>query len=82
MISIRTAERPGAGRPTEDRIFTTENAVIVLDGAAQPEHAIRDGGWLADTLVVLCHFRVVDDDRCDLILVLSSNGYRCCTTSR
>ncbi|WFE62414.1 protein phosphatase 2C domain-containing protein [Micromonospora sp. WMMD714] len=45
---VVTAERPGRDRPTEDRIFTTSNAVIVLDGASQPEASTRDGGWLAE----------------------------------
>ncbi|WP_329014980.1 protein phosphatase 2C domain-containing protein [Micromonospora rifamycinica] len=45
---VVTAERPGRNRPTEDRIFTTSNAVIVLDGASQPEAGTRDGGWLAE----------------------------------
>jgi hypothetical protein len=47
---VRTAERRGPDRPSEDRIFTTDNAVIVLDGASQPHSGGRDGGWYADTL--------------------------------
>ncbi len=50
-VTVRTAERPRPDRPSEDRIFTTTNAVIVLDGASQPDGGgHRDGGWLADTL--------------------------------
>ncbi|WFE94873.1 protein phosphatase 2C domain-containing protein [Micromonospora sp. WMMD987] len=45
---VVTAERPGRNRPTEDRVFTTSNAVIVLDGASQPEASTRDGGWIAE----------------------------------
>lgn len=45
---VASAERPGRSRPTEDRIFTTPNAVIVLDGASQPWASSRDGGWLAE----------------------------------
>ncbi|MGW0506647.1 protein phosphatase 2C domain-containing protein [Micromonospora sp. NPDC003241] len=44
---VVTAERAGRDRPTEDRIFTTPNAVIVLDGASQPGDHRHDGGWLA-----------------------------------
>lgn len=48
---VRTACRPGtAQRPTEDRIFLTANAVVLLDGASQPEPGARDGGWYADVL--------------------------------
>lgn len=50
-VTIRTAERPGSpDKPSEDRIFTTDNAVIVLDGASQPEQTERNGGWLAEQL--------------------------------
>jgi serine/threonine protein phosphatase PrpC len=37
-------------RPTEDRIFTTANAVIILDGASEPDPTDRNGGWYAETL--------------------------------
>ena len=47
---VRTADRPGRNRPTEDRIFRTDNAVILLDGASQPDASDLDGGWYADTL--------------------------------
>lgn len=51
LATVRWAERPGSpGRPTEDRLFTTSTAVVVLDGASQPDPAERDGGWLAGTL--------------------------------
>lgn len=51
VVAVRSAQRPGSEtRPTEDRIFTTDNAVIVLDGASQPEATARNGGWLADRL--------------------------------
>lgn len=50
-LIVRTAERPGSpDRPSEDRIFTTPNAVIVLDGATQAIPLERDGGWIADQL--------------------------------
>ncbi|BCJ60136.1 protein phosphatase 2C domain-containing protein [Micromonospora endophytica] len=50
LATIRTAERPRPDRPSEDRVFATANAVVVLDGASQPEASERNGGWLADTL--------------------------------
>lgn len=34
----------------EDRIFTAPTAVIVLDGATQPDSSDHDGGWLAETI--------------------------------
>lgn len=50
-LIVRTAERPGSpDRPSEDRIFTAPNAVIVLDGATQAIPLERDGGWIADEL--------------------------------
>lgn len=50
LATTRTAERATPGRLSEDRIFTTTNAVVVLDGASQPDASERNGGWLADTL--------------------------------
>src|SRR5690606_34671625 len=50
VMSVRTAERPGTAGPTEDRIFGTSDAVVVLDGATQPEPGGRTGGWLAEAL--------------------------------
>ncbi len=50
-LIIRTAELPGdPNRPSEDRIFTTPNAAIVLDGASQYFPLERSGGWIADEL--------------------------------
>lgn len=51
VARVRTAGRPGTDdHPSQDRVFTTPNAVIVLDGASQPNPDEHDGGWLADTL--------------------------------
>ena len=48
-IAVRTAERPGRpDRPSEDRIFQTANAVVILDGATQAFTLERSGGWIAD----------------------------------
>jgi hypothetical protein len=50
-LTVRTAQRRGSTtRPSEDRIFQTDNAVIVLDGATQPIPLERSGGWYADQL--------------------------------
>ncbi len=50
-LTVRTGRRPGASdRPSEDRIYTTPNAVIVLDGATQSQPLQRTGGWIADQL--------------------------------
>lgn len=49
-VAVRTAERSGPDRPSEDRVFTSPHAVVVLDGASQPEAAERDGGWIAEIL--------------------------------
>jgi hypothetical protein len=50
VVPILCAERGNGTRPTEDRIFTTDRAVIVLDGASQPDPTPLDGGWLAEQL--------------------------------
>ena len=47
-LTVRTAERPGGSHPSEDRIFQTDNAVIVLDGATQALALERTGGWIAE----------------------------------
>jgi hypothetical protein len=48
-VCVTTAERPGRGS-SEDRIFQTANAAIVLDGASEPDTEGFDGGWMAETL--------------------------------
>jgi hypothetical protein len=48
-ITVRSAERPGRpDRPSEDRIFQTNNAVVILDGATQAFTLERSGAWIAD----------------------------------
>jgi hypothetical protein len=66
---VRTAERAGGARPTEDRIVTTPYAVAVLDGASQPDPTEHDGGWIADTLARELGTRL--DDEGDLATVLA-----------
>jgi hypothetical protein len=67
---VRTAELPAPHRPSEDRVFRAANAVVVLDGASQPEPAALDGGWLADTLGREVRRRLADDRR-DLADILA-----------
>jgi hypothetical protein len=50
MVKITTAERPAPGRPTEDRVFTTENAVVLLDGVTSTRPEGRNGAWYAQVL--------------------------------
>jgi Protein phosphatase 2C len=47
---IETAERAAPGRATEDRIFTTRNAVVVLDGVTSTRPPDRNGAWYAQAL--------------------------------
>lgn len=49
-LTIEIAQLPGGNGPSEDRIFVTPNAVIVLDGATQVHKLERDGGWIAHQL--------------------------------
>lgn len=59
---IRTATHDGSAGLSQDRIFVTDTAVIVLDGASQPAVTERDGGWLAEQLGRELAGRL-DDDR-------------------
>lgn len=49
-LTIEVAQLPGGNGPSEDRVFVTPNAVIVLDGATQVRKLERDGGWIAQQL--------------------------------
>lgn len=49
-LTIEIAQLPGGNGPSEDRVFVTPNAVIVLDGATQIRKLERDGGWIAQQL--------------------------------
>jgi hypothetical protein len=50
LARVETVEAPGTAGPSQDRVFTCRNAVVVLDGASSPEPGGRDGAWMADTL--------------------------------
>lgn len=70
VVTVRRAELGGGGRPSEDRIFTTDRAVVVLDGATQPEQAHNDGGWIAQQLGSELTGRLEDrpdDDLADML---------------
>ncbi|MEM7338113.1 MAG: hypothetical protein AAF467_05665 [Actinomycetota bacterium] len=50
-LTVTTAARPARpDRPSEDRIFVTPNAVIILDGATQAIKLDRNGEWIAQEL--------------------------------
>ncbi|MFE2104531.1 endonuclease/exonuclease/phosphatase family protein [Kitasatospora sp. NPDC059463] len=48
--TVRIGELAGPARPSEDRVFTTDRAVIVLDGVSTVTDDQPRGGWYADTL--------------------------------
>jgi serine/threonine protein phosphatase PrpC len=70
VVHVASAERQGSSGPTQDRIFTTPNAVIVLDGATRPEAGERDGGWIADALGRQLCRRLLEWPGADLVDVL------------
>ncbi|BBH66462.1 hypothetical protein ACTI_31470 [Actinoplanes sp. OR16] len=72
VTSVKVAERPGGIRPTEDRIFTTPNAAIVLDGASQPGSPARSGGWLAEVIGTRLRDGLAEAPRADLVGLLRS----------
>ncbi len=50
-LTFRVAQQAGSpNKPSEDRVFLTPNASIVLDGASQWTPLERSGGWIADEL--------------------------------
>ncbi|MBD0688402.1 hypothetical protein BG452_01085 [Streptomyces sp. CBMA123] len=48
--TVRIGELAGPARPSEDRVVTTDRAVIVLDGVSTVTDDHPRGGWYADTL--------------------------------
>jgi hypothetical protein len=63
---IKTAERATPGKPTEDRIFTTKNAVIVLDGVTSTRPPTRNGAWYAQTLGEELSTLLTENEEADL----------------
>ncbi|MGW3044395.1 hypothetical protein ACWC9T_31105 [Kitasatospora sp. NPDC001159] len=48
--TVRIGKLAGPARPSEDRVFTTDRAVIVLDGVSTVTDDQPRGGWYANTL--------------------------------
>jgi hypothetical protein len=76
LVPVFHALRSNGSRPSEDRIFVTENAVIILDGASQPEKTTFDGGWIASTLGSKVAACLCADPASDLSEILE-NAIRC-----
>jgi hypothetical protein len=68
---VATAERPAASQPSQDRVFTTPNAVMVLDGATHPDPTARDGGWIAEQIGHQLHTRLTDDPQVELTVAIA-----------
>jgi transcriptional regulator with XRE-family HTH domain len=68
---VTTAERPAASQPSQDRIFTIPNAVIVLDGASHPDPTPRDGGWMAEQIGHQVHARLSNDPQVELTVAVA-----------
>jgi hypothetical protein len=73
VVRVLQAERSNGSHPSEDRIFTTDHAVIVLDGASQPDPTVHDGGWLADQLGKDLAGRLHDQPGADLAQALAES---------
>ena len=72
-LIVRTAEAPGdPARPSEDRIFVTENAVIVLDGATDYEARRYSGGWIAEQAGQRLRDGLIEDPGVDLVKLVES----------
>ena len=65
-LIVETAQRAAGPRPSEDRIFTTPNAVIILDGATQAIKLERNGAWIAQELGQRLADGLLDDPECEL----------------
>ena len=69
-LRVRTAQRPGTSEPSEDRIFVTDTAIIILDGASQTIPLDRSGGWMAQQLGSQLAKELGDETNDDLRLIL------------
>ncbi len=66
-LNVTTAARPAQpGKPSEDRIFVTPNAVIILDGATQAIKLDRNGEWMAQELGLRLADGLEADPMCEL----------------
>ncbi|MER5645068.1 protein phosphatase 2C domain-containing protein [Streptosporangium sp. NPDC002524] len=68
---VLTAERPGGPGASEDRIFLTPNAAVVLDGATSVELGPGSGGWYADSLGRLLEELIAAEPHQDLRKLLA-----------
>lgn len=72
-LIVRTAEAPGdPAKPSEDRIFVTDNAVILLDGATDYEARRYSGGWIAEQVGQRLRNELIDDPGVELMKVVES----------
>ncbi len=71
-LTVRTAQRPGGSRPSEDRIFQTDNSVIVLDGATQAFALERTGAWIAEEVGQRLTAGLTDEPNIDLRALLKT----------
>ncbi len=70
-LTFRVAQQPGSpDKPSEDRVFLTPNASIVLDGASQWTPLERSGGWIAEETGKRLQQGLLEDPDCNLIGLL------------
>jgi serine/threonine protein phosphatase PrpC len=50
VVAMDIASRSGSRSDSQDRVFTTGSAIVVLDGASSSKPQHRDGGWYAEAL--------------------------------
>lgn len=66
-VTISTGQRPGSDdKPTQDRIFVIDRAVVMLDGASSWTPQERDGAWHAQQLGSRISDRLTDEPIADL----------------
>lgn len=66
-VTISTGQRPGSDdKPTQDRIFVIDRAVVMLDGASSWTPQERDGAWHAQKLGSRISDRLTDEPSADL----------------
>ncbi|GAA3006497.1 hypothetical protein GCM10010519_42600 [Streptomyces lactacystinicus] len=71
--TVRIGELAGHGRPSEDRVFTTADALIVLDGVSTVTDEHPRGAWYADTLGAAIAELLTREADTDLRRILASS---------
>lgn len=72
-LTFRVAQQPGdPNKPSEDRVFLTPNASIVLDGASQWIPLERTGGWIAEQLGRRLQAGLLEQPARDLVELLDA----------